>query len=76
MAYFPNGCAGEILDNQCSECKLPDDAPCPILFVQMTYNYDQIGDDGEETQLAEVMNLLVNEKGICQMKPIIDGLRG
>jgi len=72
MAYFPNGSAGEILDNQCSECPIADDAPCPVLYVQMTYNYSQLDDEGEETLLSKAMNCLVNENGICQMKPILE----
>lgn len=71
MAYFSNGSEGCALDAQCSDCRIPNDAPCPILWVQMTYNYDQL-DKGNE-KLREAMNCLVNERGECQMKPIIDG---
>lgn len=70
MAYFPNGTAGEVLDNQCGECKLSDEAPCPVLFVQMTFNYSQL-DDGNKP-LREAMDYLVNEDGRCQMKDCID----
>jgi len=69
MAYFPNGTSGEVLDKQCGECILPDDAPCPILWVQMTYNYSQL-DDGNEL-LKEAMNCLVDEEGACKMKPLL-----
>lgn len=60
MAYFPNGSSGEILDEQCHDCPLGagwhDPAqtelfenerelrPCPVAFVQLNYNYDQIRD--------------------------------
>lgn len=74
MAYFPNGTSGEILDDQCWECKIPDDAPCPILGVQWTYNYEQFDNNGEETKLTDAMNLLINKQGICQMKILLDKL--
>lgn len=70
MAYFPNGSSGEVFDQQCSDCKLADDAPCPVLFVQMTYNYDQCHAD--HWKLKEAMNCLVDKDGICQMKKCID----
>lgn len=70
MAYFSNGTEGMILDEQCSECKIPDDAPCPILLVHLLYNYEQVGNDLVRT----VLNDLVNESGQCQMKPLIDTL--
>jgi len=72
MAYFSNGTEGEVLDEQCGECRLPDDAPCPILFVQGMFNYKQIG----RKQLKKAMNILVDKKGNCQMKPLIDDLPG
>lgn len=68
MAYFANGSEGSILDEQCAKCRVNFDAPCPVLLVQMTYNHGQIGNDGMQT----VINNLVNEEGVCQMKPITD----
>ena len=65
MAYFPNGCAGEILDNQCADCPLGD-GPCPVALVQMTFNYDQVA-DGQE-KLREAMSYLVDDKGICEVR--------
>ena len=71
MAYFPNGTAGDILDQQCAKCLHHNpDIGCPISFVQTHYNYDQC-DDGLE-KMQELLNILVNEKGICQMKPLIE----
>ena len=67
MAYFPNGSSGAILDEQCAEC-LPED-PCPIAFVQIEYNYEQCH-AGQE-KIRELMNILVNEKGECQMKKYV-----
>ena len=55
------------LDNQCIECKYGED-PCPVAFVQITYNYDQVGND----LARKIMNDLVSEEGVCQMKKVID----
>lgn len=71
MAYFSNGTEGGILDEQCAECSVADHVPCPVLWVQMEYNYKQ-HTDGEKNIVSEVLNCLVNEKGQCQMKVIID----
>lgn len=71
MAYFSNGCEGEILDKQCAECPVADDAPCPILYVQMTYNYEQIV-NGERSMVSDVMDCLIGDDGQCKMKPIIE----
>ncbi len=70
MAYFSNSTEGATLDTQCGQCQVANDAACPILFVQMEYNYEQL-DEGNET-LRECMNLLIDEDGNCRMKPIID----
>ena len=72
MAYFANGSEGEYFDNQCTEYLHGDpDFCCPIAAMQMLFNYDQC----RNKKLEEAMNVLVNEKGDCQMKPIIDELR-
>lgn len=70
MAYFPNSSAGAYLDEQCINCPIPNDAPCPILLTQLLYNYDQI----DIPKLRDAMNGLVNEEGNCQMKPLLDAL--
>lgn len=67
MAYFPNSTARAVLDNLCAECPISDDAPCPILFVQMVYNYDQV----DIPKLREAMTVLVDEAGTCKMRPLI-----
>lgn len=72
MVYFSNGTEGEYLDNQCAECLLPGDAPCPILLMQLNHNYEQFDDEGKKNKVSEVMNTLINEKGDCQMKPLLD----
>lgn len=71
MAYFSNGSEGEIFDNQCAECLHQDEETmCPIAFVQTHFNYDQLS-DGQE-KLREAVTMLVDEKGNCRMKPLID----
>jgi hypothetical protein len=68
MAYFSNGCEGEILDQQCADCQYGE-MPCPIALVQSTYNYQQIGN----LRLEAAMNVLVNPKGECQMLAMMEG---
>ena len=68
MAYFPNGSSGEILDRQCEKCPLgrgESGECCPVELVQLHYNYDQC-DDGQE-KLREAMNILIDNRGICQV---------
>jgi len=66
MAYFPNGTAGMILDEQCDECLHGNpESACPLAFAQMNFNYEQCGN-----ALAEkILNSLVNKDGKCLMKP-------
>ena len=71
MAYFSNGTEGMVLDSQCAECKIPDDAPCPILLVHQLYNYDQIGNDLARSIMDD---LVKNQTGKCEMKPLLDEL--
>ena len=67
MAYFPNGTAGEILDNQCCDCLHEDEwAWCPVYAIQSLFNYDQV-DKGQE-KLRQAINMLVDEKGICKVR--------
>jgi hypothetical protein len=68
MAYFSNGSEGEILEAQCEVCPLGEQ-PCPIMAVQLLHNYDQVGND----KLRAAMNLLVDERGICQLRPLLVG---
>lgn len=71
MAYFPNGTAGTVLDEQCDKCLLLASDPCPILLVQLNYNYEQLDKEGKENKIGELLNCLVDEKGICQMAPLL-----
>lgn len=68
MAYFPNGTAGMKLQEQCWDCPIHDDQPCPILLVSLDYNYKQC--DNEDLKAS--MDVQINEKGICMMKPLIE----
>jgi hypothetical protein len=65
MVYFPNGSSGEILEMQCAKCPLGE-GPCPVMGIQMIYNYDQLA-DGQE-KLKDAMSMLVDDKGICQVR--------
>lgn len=67
MAYFANGSEGAILEAQCAECPIGDKL-CPVRHVQEWYNYEQIGNN----RLRYALELLVDEKGICQLKPLLE----
>ena len=69
VAYFPNGSAGEVLDNQCAGCLLGD-AGCPTQLVQLMYNYDQI----DVPKLREAMEILVSEEGKCKTGSLLADL--
>lgn len=62
MAYFSNGTEGDVFTAQCGICKYGQE-PCPIALIQMTYNYDQIGND----LARKIINDLVEEDGTCTM---------
>ena len=68
MAYFPNGTAGMVLDEQCDKCLIDHDWPCPILLAQTHYNYDQC----DIPKMQELLNMLVDSVGYCMMKPLLD----
>jgi len=84
VAYFSNS-SEDVLSAQCSDCPLgygwnnPDQQtlfdreaipePCPVAFVQMQMNYDQI-DKGQE-KLRSVLTSLVDNKGTCQVREIL-----
>jgi hypothetical protein len=67
MAYFSNGTEGMVFDSQCAKCKYGE-KPCPIAFIQMEYNYDQIKskNKGDDTAF-KIMNELVKPDGTCTM---------
>ena len=70
MAYFSNSTEGAIFDEQCSRCVFGE-RDCPIALVQMLFNYDQVGNKTAE----EIMNNLVDERGVCQMRDKFKELR-
>ena len=70
MAFFSNSSDGDVLQRQCDVCQLGE-LDCPVLAIQMLHNYNQL--DKNETRLREVMNLLVNEKGICKVHLLLVG---
>lgn len=69
MAYFSNGSEGMVLDEQCSNCILGDQH-CPVMLIQLLYNYDQCKKGNE--QLREAMGHLVSKEGVCQVKKSIE----
>ena len=71
MAYFPNGTAGEYLDEQCAECIHEDpEAGCPVALIQLEYNYSQ--HNKGNSSLKKAMGWLINDTGDCQIKKMID----
>lgn len=67
MAYFPNGTAGAILDNQCIYCLHENDwGDCPVYAVQALFNYNQ-ADKGQE-KLRKAISMLIRDDGICLVR--------
>lgn len=57
---------------QCDDCPLGGSS-CPVHGIHMIYNYDQVDDD--QKKLREAMNMLVSEKGVCEVrKQILDNV--
>ncbi|MFB1500847.1 hypothetical protein [Thiocapsa sp. N5-Cardenillas] len=74
MAYFANGSEGGVLDAQCADCPIGSDpnAPCAVLLAQTLYNYKQIGN----ALAREILNVLIDDSGMCQMKKSIEKAHG
>ncbi len=84
MAQFSNS-SEDVLSEQCADCPLgfgwnnPNqhtlfDAeripkPCPVAFIQLTYNYDQMKDGNK--QLKEAVTYLVDDAGVCQVRELL-----
>lgn len=64
MAYFSNGSEGTVFDDHCARCKYGK-SPCPIAFVQMDANYDQINDTSGTAR--KILSHLVHDDGSCQV---------
>ncbi len=62
MAYFPNGTAGEVFDEQCCKC-IFGERSCPIAWVQMEYNYKACNIEVARAILDD----LVKNDGTCAM---------
>lgn len=75
MAYFPNGTSGQVLDDQCDECihGLSNDVMCPVYLAQIHFNYDQCRP--REKKLRTALNMLIDEKGNCQVKAAFEKVR-
>lgn len=73
MVYFSNGTEGMILDDQCSNCPVGEDC-CPVYSIQMMYNYAQLNKGNEDLKVA--MDLLINEKGKCQIREALKRANG
>ena len=74
MAYFSNSTEGSVLDQQCCDCIVNDDAPCPVLFVQLEFNYSQLNKGNDD--LRKAMDMLIDKNGNCQMKKVLDSQIG
>ena len=62
MAYFSDGTAGMLFDDQCSKCKYYSGS-CPIALVQITYNYDAVNNE----IATKILDTLVKDNGDCMM---------
>ena len=62
MAYFPNGSSGDCFAEQCYQCRYGD-RPCPIYYVQSTYNYDACNNE----VATKILDHLVSDDGTCSM---------
>ncbi len=62
MAYFSNGSESTVFDDQCARCKFGK-SPCPIAFVQMDANYDQLKDTTGTAR--NILDHLVSNDGTC-----------
>jgi hypothetical protein len=60
MAYFSNSSEGEVFDEQCSRCRFSM-KPCPIAFVQGSYNYDACNNE----TATKILDHLVKSDGTC-----------
>jgi hypothetical protein len=71
MAYFSNSSDGSNFDRRCGDCRAFM-RQCPIAFVQISYNYDQITalNQGDETAKL-ILDALVDDEGKCRMFEIM-----
>ena len=62
MAYFSNSSEADVFAEQCSRCRYGQ-KPCPIAWVQGTFNYDACNN---KTATA-ILDALVSNDGTCAM---------
>lgn len=62
VAYFANDSEGMCFDETCGKCEFGME-PCPISWVQMNYNHDQV--DNETA--TYILDDLVKQNGECAM---------
>ncbi|MCR4300675.1 MAG: hypothetical protein NUV51_03620 [Sulfuricaulis sp.] len=62
MAYFPNGSAGEVFENQCAQCRYGDE-PCPIYLAQYEHNYAACNNE----VASKILDTLIKNDGTCAM---------
>lgn len=62
MAYFPNGSAGQLFDEQCARCRYGV-AECPIYRVQYNHNYSACN----VPEARSILDQLVQDDGTCRM---------
>ncbi|MHA2101448.1 MAG: hypothetical protein ACW99A_22565 [Candidatus Kariarchaeaceae archaeon] len=62
MAYFPNGTAGMVFDEQCCKCKYGE-LPCPVAWVQSNYNYEAVNNK----TATKILDELVKNDGTCMV---------
>lgn len=63
MAYFSNSSEGSNFDAECASCKYGE-KPCPIMLVQLAYNYDACN----IPVARKILDYLVKDNGTCRMK--------
>jgi len=63
MAYFANGCEGEVFDEECAGC-IFGDKPCPIAWITAEHNYSACNNP----EARAIMDKLVKQNGECCMR--------
>ena len=60
MAYFSNGCEGQVLDEMCCRCAHYEG--CNVFFLQMDWNYGQFADTDEARAKKKALDLLIPQR--------------
>lgn len=69
MAYFPNGTAGAIYEEQyCDRCihrrGADGESGCPIWLLHLLYNYEQCAETPRGEAIDAILKTLIPEEGI------------